>query len=146
METLRNSVRPNKLIVSALAASLALGVSACRLDGSQPSGESQPAATSAAPVRPSPEAAKHHKAIKKKVPISYYSAYDNDPSGTRDIAYPVIHKKAGGTGTYNDPVTFASPEGKGEYAVGTIIYFGQDHKYYIREDSCGKSWTAEDGC
>jgi hypothetical protein len=48
------------------------------------------------------------------------------------IAYPVIHKSAGGTGTYYDPITAAS--GKAELAVGTKIYVPFLHRYFILED------------
>jgi hypothetical protein len=82
----------------------------------------------------------------KNVEITFYGAYDNDPAGSTDISDPVIHQKAGGTGTYADPLTFASPEGTGEYAVGQIIYVPLVQKYFIREDVCALSWTAPNGC
>jgi hypothetical protein len=82
----------------------------------------------------------------KQVEITYYGAWDNDPPGSRDIAHPVIHNQAGGTGTYADPLTFASPAGSGAYAFGTIIYVPSVQKYFIREDECAVSWTAPDGC
>lgn len=82
----------------------------------------------------------------RMVKFTFYGAYDNDPPGSRAIAHPVIHQLAGGTGSYADPLTFASPSGAGEYAWGQIIYVPMLQKYFIREDSCGVSWTAPSGC
>lgn len=81
-----------------------------------------------------------------QVEITFYGAYDNDPKGSTAISDPVIHQEAGGTGTYADPLTFASPDGAGAYAVGTIIYVPRVQKYFIKEDTCATSWTAPNGC
>jgi hypothetical protein len=81
-----------------------------------------------------------------QVEITYYGAYDNDPKGSTAIDGPVLHKTAGGTGTYADPLTFASPTGPGAFAYGLRIYVPSVRKYFIREDSCEVSWTAPDGC
>lgn len=80
------------------------------------------------------------------VKITFYASYDNDPPGSLAIAHPVIHNEAGGVGTYDDPLTFASPAGPGSYAWGTKIYVPSLQKYFIREDVCAVSWTAPDGC
>lgn len=80
------------------------------------------------------------------VRITLYAAYDNDPQGSTDIDDPVIHKQAGGVGSYEDPLTFASATGAGQYPGGTRIYVPRVRKYFIREDSCEVSWTAPDGC
>lgn len=82
----------------------------------------------------------------RSVKVTFYGSYDNDPKGSLAIAHPVIHKQAGGKGTYDDPLTFASPEGAGAYSWGTKIYVPSVQKYFIREDICGVSWTAEQGC
>ncbi len=82
----------------------------------------------------------------KQVEITYYGAWDNDPPGSRDIAHPVLHDKAGGIGTYADPLTFASPAGNGAYAWGLRIYVPSVQKYFVREDECATSWTAVNGC
>lgn len=82
----------------------------------------------------------------KSVEVTFYGAYDNDPSGSRDISNPVIHSQAGGVGSYADPLTFASPSGSGAYAVGTKIYVPFLQKYFIKEDTCATSWTAPNGC
>ena len=80
------------------------------------------------------------------VQVTYYGAYDNDPPGSTAIAHPVLHSGAGGTGTYADPLTFASPAGAGAYPWGTIIYVPIVQKYFLREDECATSWTAPNGC
>lgn len=68
-------------------------------------------------------------------PVTWYSAVDNDPPGSRVIAHPVLHERAGGTGTYDDPITFAT-EYDDTYPVGTRIYMPYLRKYFIREDDC----------
>lgn len=45
-----------------------------------------------------------------------------------------IHTEAGGTGTYADPITFATSNT--ELWYGTEIYIPRFHKYFIAEDSC----------
>ena len=65
--------------------------------------------------------------------VTYYGWPDNDPPGTA-IAYPVIHSGAGGTGTYEDPITFAARNG--QFDVGQILYVPYIKKYVIREDLC----------
>lgn len=65
---------------------------------------------------------------------TFYGFPDNDPPG------PLIAKDcgrgytAGGTGTYSDPVTFASAEG--EFSPCEIIYDPYVQKYLRFEDHC----------
>ncbi|GEL25612.1 hypothetical protein PSU4_45660 [Pseudonocardia sulfidoxydans NBRC 16205] len=69
--------------------------------------------------------------------ITFYSAYDNDPPGSRAIAHPnARHPQAGGTGTYADPLTLASDTR--EIAVGTIVYVPLVKKYFVMEDDCAQ--------
>ena len=65
--------------------------------------------------------------------ITLYGWPDNDPPGGA-IAYPDIHQTAGGTGTYADPITFASDIR--EIPAGTRIYIPVYQKYFIMEDEC----------
>ena len=65
--------------------------------------------------------------------LTFYGYWDNTPPGSA-IAYPQIHQTAGGTGTYADPITFATD--KSELAPGTIIYVPRVKKYFIMEDDC----------
>jgi hypothetical protein len=65
--------------------------------------------------------------------VTFYGAKDNCPPGG-DIAYPHVHQKAGGTGTWNDPVTFAGAEKA--VKPGSKIYIPFLKKYAIMEDQC----------
>jgi 3D (Asp-Asp-Asp) domain-containing protein len=71
--------------------------------------------------------------------ITFYGWNDNDPPGT-DIAYPKsdypasVHNSAGGSGSFNDPVSFASDPKL--FPVGTIIYVPYLKKYAVMEDYC----------
>lgn len=75
--------------------------------------------------------------------VTLYGWADNSPPGP-DIAYPVLHARAGGTGTYTDPVTFATDQK--ELAPGTIVYYPYLKKYFVMEDDCGdcdKDWEGK---
>src|ERR1700753_2793166 len=65
--------------------------------------------------------------------ITMYGWYDNTPPSD-SISYPKLHKTAGGTGTYADPITYASD--KAETPAGTKIYVPRLQKYFIMEDDC----------
>ncbi len=67
-----------------------------------------------------------------------YGWLDNSPPGNA-IAYPQIHSGAGGTGTYSDPVTFATDAS--ELAPGTRVYVAYLKKYFIMEDDCAECDT-----
>jgi hypothetical protein len=67
--------------------------------------------------------------------ITFYSARDNEPSGSRQIAFTtVLHGQAGGTGTFADPLTFSAKTG--QRPPGTRIYVPDVSRYFILEDSC----------
>jgi hypothetical protein len=68
--------------------------------------------------------------------VTLYGALDNDPPGSADIAYPTLHDEAGGTGTYSDPITFATD--KSELKPGTKVYYSYLKKYFIMEDDCAE--------
>ncbi|MBS2531411.1 ricin-type beta-trefoil lectin domain protein [Catenulispora sp. NF23] len=73
--------------------------------------------------------------------LTFYGWWDNTPPGGV-ISYPRIHQTAGGTGTYSDPITFATDSS--EQPPGTIVYVPRVGKYFIMEDSCGEctsDWT-----
>jgi hypothetical protein len=109
----------------------------------KPCAASTPATTPPLNTTPNPSISSSTNA---NVQITFYGSYDNDPQGSLNIKHPVIHQQAGGTGTYQDPLTFASPAGAGEYPWGTKIYVPLVQKYFIREDECAVSWTAPNGC
>lgn len=72
------------------------------------------------------------------VPVTWYGPPDNDPPGSRIIAHPgppPRHARAGGAGTYADPITFAT-EYPAAYPVGSRIYIPLLRKYFVREDDC----------
>lgn len=75
--------------------------------------------------------------------LTGYGWYDNTPPGSAQIAHPVLHTQAGGTGTWADPITIAvgwSLSGgieTDDYAAGTRIYLPALKKYAIVEDLCG---------
>ena len=74
----------------------------------------------------------------RNVWITFYAARDNDPAGSREIAYPGVaprHRQATvGSGAFNDPITLAS-DAKW-LPVGTRVYVSELHKYFIMEDEC----------
>lgn len=70
--------------------------------------------------------------------MTFYGARDNCPPGAQ-IAHPVIHQEAGGLGTYDDPITFASVTNA--FPVGTRVYIPRLKKYFIMEDDCSECKT-----
>jgi hypothetical protein len=68
--------------------------------------------------------------------MTLYGYVDNSPPG-RDIAHPCgARKGAGGTGTYADPITFATDVH--ELPWCTIIYVPYMERYFIHEDECSE--------
>ncbi len=68
-----------------------------------------------------------------RMEVTFYGWPDNTPpSGA--IAYPIIHKTAGGIGSYANPITFATD--RSEIAPGTRLYLPLVKKYLIMEDDC----------
>lgn len=69
---------------------------------------------------------------------TWYAARDNDPAGSREIAYPgpaPRHNQAtADLGTYAHPITLASD--KRWLPAGTIVYAPRWRKYFIMEDEC----------
>lgn len=85
------------------------------------------------PPTPPPPAPPGTSGTVIKAYITAYGWPDNDPAGTA-IANPVIHKGAGGVGTFADPITIAVY--KGVYAPGTKLYVPNVRRYFIVEDTC----------
>ncbi|MCK4862050.1 MAG: hypothetical protein KAS85_09090 [Rhodobacteraceae bacterium] len=83
--------------------------------------------------------------------LTGYSYWDNTPPGSAEISKPVIHRKAGGRGTYSDPITIAVGHviiGKRQtldYKAGTRFYIPSLRKYVIVEDVCGDGHRPQDG-
>lgn len=80
-----------------------------------------------------------------------YTWYDNTPAGSAAISHPVLHKTAGGTGTYEDPITIAvghslaTGEDVLDFPAGTRIYLPDVRRYFIVEDTCGDGRDPENG-
>ena len=79
--------------------------------------------------------------------VTVYGWADNSPPGGA-IAYPMnggfptLRDAAGGTGTYADPITFATD--KDELPIGTRVYVPFIEKYVMMEDDCvecDSDWT-----
>lgn len=89
--------------------------------------------------------------VVKTVYTTAYTWYDNTPPRSVAVDYPVLHKTAGGAGTYADPVTIAVGHslatGKDvlDYPAGTRIYLPDVRRYFIVEDSCGDGNDPQDG-
>lgn len=83
--------------------------------------------------------------------LTGYSYWDNTPRGSTAIARPVLHRGAGGTGTYADPVTLAVGHVKRggrsimDFPAGTRFYFPRLRKYAIVEDLCGDGNAPQNG-
>jgi hypothetical protein len=71
------------------------------------------------------------------VKMTFYGSPDNDPAGSTAIAHDCGRGyNAGGTGTYADPLTFASAPG--EYKSCEIVYSPYLKKYIRLEDDCAQ--------
>jgi len=73
--------------------------------------------------------------------VTGFGTGDNDPAGSRAIAYPgpaPRHAQADGVGSYADPVTVAvQTDGAGVGLVpGTRVYIPQFSKYGVIDDMC----------
>ena len=82
--------------------------------------------------------------------ITFYGWPDNSPPGNK-IAHGVIHKRAGGDGTYCNPTTFATERANDEQIpYGIKIYVPFIKQYFIREDLCAasgpKKGSGSNGC
>jgi hypothetical protein len=101
------------------------------------------AAPSAAASTPS------HETLIHTAFLTAYTWFDNTPPGSAIISNPVLHRTAGGTGTYADPVTVAvghsTATGRDvlDIAAGTRIYVPDVRRYFIVEDTCGDGPTPQ---
>lgn len=76
--------------------------------------------------------------------MTFYGWPDNSPPGNaiaypKSDGYPTVHNGAGGTGTYADPITFATD--KAEFPVGTRLFAAVIQKYLMVEDDCAECDT-----
>jgi len=83
--------------------------------------------------------------------VTGYTYYDNTPPGSAAISHPVIHTRAGGVGTYNDPITVAVGHSLAtgrdvlDFAAGTRFYMPYLQRYFMVEDTCGDGARPENG-
>jgi LysM repeat protein len=71
-----------------------------------------------------------------KIWLTGYSYQDNTPAGSATVSHPILHKVAGGTGTYADPITVAVPgQGSGIWKAGSRFYLPSVKRYVIVEDT-----------
>ncbi len=83
------------------------------------------------------------KTVQLTAYITGYSYWDNTPPGSAEIARPVVHRLAGGKGSYSDPITLAVGHSIAngrqtlDVPAGTRIYLKRLRKYAIVEDVCG---------
>jgi hypothetical protein len=81
-----------------------------------------------------------------KIWLTGYSYQDNTPRRSSIVSHPILHKQAGGTGTYADPITVASSGTKDDMAfkAGTRFYLPSVKRYVIVEDSGASKAPADD--
>ena len=80
--------------------------------------------------------------------MTFYGWPDNSPPGgaiayPKNGGFPTVHDTAGGTGTYADPITFATDQA--ELPVGTLLFAPVLEKYLVMEDDCAEcdtDWSA----
>ena len=86
------------------------------------------------------------RAAEKRIRTAYttgYTYFDNTPPGTADISHPVRHDRAGGVGTFRNPITIAVGHrirnGRDilDHPAGTRMYLPHVRRYFIVEDTCG---------
>lgn len=106
---------------------------AAKASASAKAGESStraPGRDEAAPAKPAG----------RQVPIELtgYSFHDNTPAGSAEVSNPILHKTAGGRGSYADPITVAVPSDS-KFDPGTRFYLPSVRRYAIVEDSGASS-------
>jgi 3D (Asp-Asp-Asp) domain-containing protein len=80
----------------------------------------------------------------QSVYMTFYGWPDNSPPGGaiaygKSDGFPTVHDTAGGAGTYDDPITFATDQA--EFPPGTRLYAPVVEKYLIMEDDCAECDT-----
>jgi hypothetical protein len=78
-----------------------------------------------------------HSATQLRIELTGYSWQDNTPPGSATVSHPILHNRAGGTGTYSNPITVAVPGANStmQFPPGTRFYLAKIHRYVIVEDS-----------
>jgi hypothetical protein len=118
--------------VHAVPASAVHAVPASAVHAVPAPGPGHPAETDpAAPLRP------RHLPRRERVYLTGYSFHDNTPPEPAVVSHPILHRVAGGQGTYRDPITVAVPGGPTTmtWLPGTRFYLPTVRRYVIVEDS-----------
>lgn len=83
--------------------------------------------------------------------VTGYTYYTNTPPGSAKVSHPILHRTAGGVGTFQDPVTMAVGHSRAsgrsvlDFEAGTKFYLPHVGKYFIVEDTCGDGPQPENG-
>ncbi|WP_098961220.1 hypothetical protein [Pseudonocardia sp. N23] len=118
-----------RFLGAAAVAAVALVAAGC----SAGSGAPDATTPAAAPTTTAPPRA--YAAAQVQALVTFYSAADNDPPGSTDIAHPSDrHHTAGGTGAFDDPITMATDVR--EIPVGGVVYSPKLQRYFVMEDDC----------
>jgi hypothetical protein len=158
--------QPRYLLAGALALSAPLaGGGVLALEGPRKVPAHHAPVPSAAPVSPSPSATPSaspspsvsptrkpsrspsptpSQGVTRRFYVTLYSSRDNTPKGSRAIAYPTVHREAGGTGTFGDPITLATS--RDELPSGTRVYYPYLRRYFVMEDdcvACDQDWAGD---
>ena len=86
-----------------------------------------------------------------KAYLTGYTYWDNTPPGSAAIARPIIHRRAGGQGTWDNPITIAvghtivGSRQTLDFPAGSRFYLPRLQKYAIVEDVCGDGFRPQDG-
>ena len=80
----------------------------------------------------------------QSVYMTFYGWPDNSPPGgaiayPQNGGFPTVHNLAGGSGSYADPITFATDQA--ELPVGTLLFVPVIEKYVVMEDDCAECDT-----
>jgi hypothetical protein len=123
-------VTPRAAMPAAVVLVAAAAVAGCGAPSPAPSASRAPAP---AAVRASSVAV----GVPQRATITFYAAADNDPPGSTDIAHPSADRPAaGGTGSYDDPLTLATDAR--ELRPGARIYYPPLRRYFVMEDDCAE--------
>lgn len=134
-----------RMMAGAAAATALLAATGCFPSGPEPAPSGSPSGSTTRAASP-PESGR----VITTAFTTGYGYWDNTPPGSTIISNPVLHQSAGGTGTWQDPVTIAVghtiSNGRDtlDYPAGTRMYIPNLEKYFIVEDACGDGDTPQD--
>lgn len=154
LQGVRARARVRRLGATAVGAALAMSTSCGVARESVSEAAAPPAGVASEAAGPPAAAASGAAAAKvstKTMYVTGYTWYDNTPAGSATISHPVLHRKAGGSGTWKDPITVAVGhryvDGRDvlDFTKGTRFYLPYLDRYFIVEDTCGDGPHPERG-